>query len=856
MSLLNRILITTVAIVFALLALGGGTVTYLVASDYPRVNGDITVPGLSATVDVYRDDWGVPHIYADTPADLFFAQGYVQAQDRFWQMEFWRHTGSGRLSEIFGPSTLNTDRFIRTIGWRRAAEADLAILSTADRAVLQSFADGVNAYLAQNPTPALEFTILSLIGARYTPEPWTPLDSLTWAKVMAYDLGGNYDSELSRLLLYQTVGPQAVADLYPPYDYDRFPVMLPDFAPSGVAVPEATITSLLAANADLRALREATAPDLGSNNWTISGDLTDTGLPYLANDPHLGIQQPSIWYEVGLHCRTVSPACPYDARGYSFSAAPGIIIGHNANIAWGVTNVGPDVQDLFIEKLNPADPTQYEVNGEWVQADVVEELIFVRGYVEPADYPDAELFYDAATDITTLALPVVITRNGPIMSGVFSVDDKFTTSDSPTGELPAQYGLALRWTANEPGSVLPAFLGLNTAANFDDFRAALRSYTAPSQNFVYADVQGNIGYQMPGLIPIRPGDYNGLFPVPGWTDDAQWTGYVPFEELPYTYNPERGYVITANNAVVGPDYPYIISLEWDYGHRARRIEELVQQFSTDGDGITRDEIALIQGDSQHPNFAEIRPYLETLEVSGAAADARDRLLAWDGFSSTDSVGASIYHTFWANLVILTLLDDVGRDNLVGIGNHSMEVLYPFLPDASHTYWDDSTTPATESRDDIFVRALNATVNQLTERLGDNPQNWTWGTLHTANFRHATLGESGVGLIEAIFNRENFATSGGTSHVNATGYGNLTTFFDDGQFDFRLSSVPSLRMIVDLNDLDNSLSMHTTGQSGHPYHQHYADFMRPWSRVEYHPMVYGLEQVQANRASHLVLQPAP
>ena len=378
-------------------------------------------------------------------------------------------------------------------------------------------------------------------------------------------------------------------------------------------------------------------------------------------------------------------------------------------------------------------------------------------------------------------------------------------------------------------------------------------YTAPSQNFVYADVEGNIGYVMPGLVPIRQAGHTGLFPVPGWTDEFEWEGFIPTEELPYSFNPPIGYIYTANNAVVGPDYPYVISYEWDFGYRAERIRQLLEEYTADG--ITMDDIKAMHGDSKFLSAMSLVPILADVNVSAAAQPAHDILMGWDFVSSTDSAGAVIYHTFFGHLVIQTFGDELPPNLLPGVNARGQYVFERLVEDPTNPFWDDiTTTDVVETRDDIFERAFEAAVAELTTRLGDDPADWQFGALHTADFRHATLGESGVGPIEAIFNRVGNATSGGPAHVNANNWSRLGSFFNSGQLDLRITSVPSLRMIVDLQDLDNSVGMHTTGQSGHPFSPHYDDFIGPWSRIEYHPLQSSLAVVRDNAVATLTLTP--
>ncbi|MCX6038210.1 MAG: penicillin acylase family protein, partial [Chloroflexi bacterium] len=516
--------------ILAILLSAFGVVT--ARQSFPQTDREIQLSGLEGPVDVYRDNMGIPHIYAASLHDLFMAQGYVHAQDRFWQMDFWRHIGSGRLSEMFGDSQVETDTFLRTLGWRQVAEQELATYDPESVAILEAYAEGVNAYLAdhQGTAISLEYGILKILTPGYKPEPWTPVNTLTWAKAMAWDLRGNVDEEIERAILLKTLTPEQVAQLFPSYPADH-PVIIPGMGraatiPSaGRSLPDLDWASVQTRFSALDALLGPSGAGIGSNSWAVSGSLTATGMPLLANDPHLGIQMPSIWYQIGLHCRPVSAACPCEVAGFSFAGVPGVVIGHNQNIAWGFTNTGPDVMDLFIEKINPDNPNQYENNGQWVDMTLRTETITVGGG-EP------------------IPLTVRSTRHGPIIS---DTGGDWTDFSQQAGiELPENYAISLRWTALEPSTIFQAIWGFNKAANWDDFRQAASKFTTPAQNLLYADVQGNIGYQMPGNIPIRKNG-DGTLPVPGWTDEYEWTGYIPFDKLPYVFNPSKGYIVTANN---------------------------------------------------------------------------------------------------------------------------------------------------------------------------------------------------------------------------------------------------------------------------------------------------------------------
>jgi len=811
---LFKIIAVIVIVVLVLGLIGFGYGTFAVRRPWPKTDGTIQVDGLQAETTIVRDSWGVPHVYASNSHDLFFAQGYVHAQDRFWQMEFWRRIGSGRLAEILGESALETDRFLRTMGWHRTAAQELEQLDAETRAVLEAYAEGVNAYISiHRGRLGLEFTVLGLTGVKFEPELWTPLNTLTWAKMMAWDLGGNMDDELLRAHIAARLGTPAVGVLAPPYP-DDYPIIVPHPLAGATldAVPKAAFETHTLGAGD----------DLGSNNWVIAGDRTETGTPFLANDPHLGIQMPSIWYEIGLHCDPVGPDCPYNVVGASFASAPGVIIGHNDCIAWGVTNLGPDVQDLFIERVNPENPNQYEFQGEWLDMDIVREEITVAGEEEP------------------VVVFARITHHGPIINDVVGGAEE----DWALGWQP----LALSWTALQPGTLVHSIVLLDRASNWEEFREALSYWDVPSQNFVYADVEGNIGYQAPGRIPIRAAG-NGSSPVPGWTDEYEWVDYIPFDELPRAFNPPEGYIVTANNAVVEPDFPYFISMDWSPGYRARRIVELIEADSS----LSLADIQIMQGNSSPVWAEDVLPYLLVLPSTGSGAgdeqrlaEALELLRAWDRRAGRDSAGAALFEAFRVHLIDLTFSDELGEQLLRRARGTAQVALVDFLADEDSPWFDDVTTPQVETRDDILLRALEEAAEELTETLGRNMTRWRWEYLHTATFENQSLGQSGIAPIEAIFNRGPVPVDGTIATLNNTGYSLSNPY--------GVVIVPSYRQIVDLGDLTRSVSMHTTGQSGHPFHPHYDDMIDPWRNIKYHAMLWERGDVEADAEGVLVLTP--
>ena len=769
-----------VVLVLAVVLAGVGF--WFVRRPWPQVNGTVDVAGLTAGVDVITDEWGVPHIYAENEHDLFFAQGYIHAGDRLWQMEFNRRIASGTLSAAVGESTLETDHFLRTIGLRRAAERDWAHVDDDARAILEAYAAGVNAYIeTHRDRLPLEFTILGV-----EPAPWTPVDTLAWGKVMSFDLGGNYEFELLRAQIVASLGIEAAYQLLPPY-VPEGPVIVPAEARSYEWLRNATFGGLAA----LDSVRRVAGAKWGSNNWVVHGSRTATGKPLLADDMHLRLNMPSIWYENGLH------AGRFDVVGYSFPGVPMVIVGHNARIAWGVTNLGPDVQDFYIERLNDAaHPTQYEFRGAWRDLEIVQETIEVKGG-EP------------------VTIQVLSTHHGPIMNDAL-------------GDLKGAEPLALRWTALESGRLFESVPRLNTAGNWDEFREALRYWDAPSQNFVYADVDGNIGYQSPGLIPIRAAYHQGLMPAVGWTGEYEWGGFIPFDELPSVYNPPAGFIATANNKVAPDEYPYHIAYEWAAPYRAQRITDLL----LDDSSITLEDMREIHGQTYSLPAEVFQPILATLEPTDELqAAALEQATQWDRYCSADCTGASVFQVWYWFLVQNTLGDELGDLLEAYMPNQYIHVpmMAVMVGQRENEWFDDITTSKRETRDDIAGRSLADATEWLRERLGDAPTKWEWGKLHTMTFVHQPLGQSGIGILERIFNSKTIPARGDNLTVDAAA-------FQFGE-SFEMTHGVSQRMIVDLNDLGNSRSIHTTGQSGQVFHPRRTDFIDLWQNVEYHPMLF-------------------
>ncbi len=773
---------------------------YFVRLPRPKISGTVRLKGLSDEVEVIRDRWGIPHLYAQNRDDLFFAQGYVHAQDRLWQMELMRRLGSGTLAEIFGEMALESDRFARIVGLRRAAEAELATADEETRRVLEAYARGVNAFVESHGRKLpLEFALLGL-----KPQPWKPVDTAAIGKVLAWGLSCNWESELLRASLIARLGQEKAADLEPAY---------PQGNPTVVPLQEVTAHSDIHALIleQYRQVRGAwhfqSARHLGigpgSNNWVVDGTRSVSGAPLLASDPHLSLQMPSIWYENHL------AGVGFQATGVSLAGTPGVVIGHNARIAWGVTNAFPDVQDLYVEKFNPTNPLQYEFQGQWEEAQLVREEIHVRGRKEP------------------VVEEVVVTRHGPLITGLLKDKDEIQP-------------LALRWVGMEGGQLLKSVLLLNRAADWGEFVEALRFWSVPSQNFVYADVEGNIGFYMPGQVPIRAKGL-GLVPVPGWTGEYEWIGYVPFEELPQAYNPPAGYIATANNRVVGDDYPYFITLEWLTGYRARRIVDLL----TSKEKLSSDDFALMQMDLYCIPAEEMAPYLAALEPDDERSrQAVERIKDWDYRLAADSVAATIYETFQYHLLHLAFGEELGElmDGYLGLGRLDTFPITSYLGRATarlQQWLDEGRLP-----DETLLLALERTVAALRAELGDDMDNWQWGRLHQATFAHL-LGN--VKPLYLVFNKGPFPVGGDADTICQAAYAG----FPPGPV---LIGV-SYRQIIDLSDWDRSLAVHTTGQSGQPGSKHYGDMIDLWRKGEYHPMLFERARIEQEAEGRLILAPA-
>ena len=847
---------------------------------WPQTGGSIALEGLGGTVSVARDERGIPTITADNATDLFRAQGFVSASDRFFEMDLRRHIASGRLAELVGSSGVAADQAIRTMGWRKVAEAELPILAPSTRLYLGAYADGVNDYLTkagEAANLAIEYPLLAIQLPEYRVEPWSAVDSLVWLKAMAYDLKGDFADELARGRLTGTLGAGLVGSLYPAYPTtEHLPILSADawspassrarsLLPSALTLPTsgagttrvtqptaapAVAAELAAALADpvaVGAMEQASAllaplvpllgrgDGVGSNSWVVGPALSKTGKPLLANDPHLGVSIPGIWSQVGLRCRTVSTECPFNVSGFALAGVPGVIIGHNGSIAWGLTNLGPDVTDFYLERVSDA---AYQLDGRQVPLTVTAETIKVRG---GADVP----------------LTIRATGHGPIVSDVMTAVADVGRSPLPGSTSAIEsYAVSLAWTGLTPSTSADAIFGLDAAADFDAFREAARLFAVPSQNLVYADTSGNIGYQAPGLIPVRRSATAvlppGFLPSIGWVSQYDWQGWVPFEDLPWAVNPPEGFIVAANQQVTASTTPFLTT-EWDAGWRSQRIRDRIT--AAEPCSLTAADLSAIQGDLTDGFAEKLVPALLRVDLSDDpfTGSAQDLLRSWDFTTAADrspsSAAAAYFYAVWTKLLAAAFDDQLPIDLRADGGARWRLVISTLLADPTNPWWDDKRTPSVvESRDEILRQSLVQARLVLTKSLGSDVEGWSWGRLHTLTLRHRVLGTDTVpAAIHALVNRGPFPLPGGSAVVDANGW--------NASAGFAVNWGPSMRMVVDLADLDASTWVNQTGQSGHPANPHYADQLDAWSHGSTFTWPFTDAALTSARREELLLTPA-
>lgn len=727
----------------------------------PIIEGEIQVGVLDDEVIVIRDESGVPHIEAKSEADLYRAQGYVQAQDRLFQMDLARRQASGRLAEVVGSAAVENDKFFRTFSLRYAAELSWESYDKDTKQIIEWFTEGVNAFIEEK-NYSYEFALLG-----YEPELWTPIDSLTIGKYMAYDLGGNWSLLAFRHWALNNLSEEQVEEL------------VVDYPEEARSIIEANLTNeIQVANAfHLDVLPNEFN---GSNNWVISADKSETGAPLLANDPHLGLNTPSIWYQMHLK----SPE--QNVSGVIFTGIPGIILGHNEKVAWGVTNVNPQVQDLYIEKPNVNNPYEFLYDGEYYKAIVRDEDIKVK-------------------DGETVDFEVVMTKHGPIIS------------DLVFDEEPVSAVFSMQWSALEATNELQAVIGFNKATNWEEFEKALHNFKVPAQNFVFADHEGTIAYRANGNIPIRKKG-NGKYPVPGYSSEYGWNGYIPFDELPTVINPEKGYIATANNEIVDGEYPYYITDFWAQPYRYERIVELIES----KDKLSIQDMKDIQMDTTNLYAKEFLPlFTKTLHKQNLEEykEMITTLENWDYNETINSHEALVFNFMMEELIDLLFKDALPKD------------VFKMMP-GKYQIMDNLLRDAFEGNEGVWIEdaggldvlvatAFKNTMKQLSKQYGEDYNKWKWGEYHQLTFNHNLA--AAHDLIAWYLNPKQVPVGGSRTTVQAAS--NKST----GEVDHGAS----WRSVVDISDLSSAQHIVGPGQSGHKKSTWYDDQVQDWAEGHYH-----------------------
>lgn len=748
----------------ALLVLAGALYLFLISS-LPRTDGRIDVRGLSAPVRISGDKDGVPLIEAANDDDAAFGLGFVHAQDRLFQMELMRRLGAGRLSEIFGPQAVPVDRVMRVLGLYRLAAAETAYLSPALDRALEAYAAGVNAYLAtrRGALPP-DFALL-----RFRPQPWRPADSLVWGKLIALELGGDYRDELLRAQMARTIPPGDMQVLFPAYPADALTTL------SGLE----QIYRRLPLARLYAALPAAVGPTHASNSWVVDGRHSASGKPLLANDPHLPFSVPDIWYLARL--RTPEG----EIAGATVAGVPFVVIGHNDRIAWGFTTTGADIEDLFVEKLDPADNTRYLAPDGSRPFATREERILVRG-AKPLD------------------LTVRSTRHGPVISDAL-----------PPGSAAPGYVLSLAATflATEDKSA-EALWGIDRARDWTEFRTALADFVGPPQNMVYADSGGTIGFIAPGLIPIRRGGAASALPVPGWTGAYDWTGFVPFAQLPSEENPPSGRFIAANNRIVPKSYPYFIGRGWDLPNRAERIAALLDKTAMQSPQSS----AAMEADTYSLMAARLVPLMTRIAPqTPEAREALRRLERWNFQMDRQKVAPLIF-TAWLRGFSRAVLFGRFGDAVRGYWGLRPQVMEAVL--TTHRDWCKATRqPGEDGCAALLAVALDKAIAELRARFGPDMGEWRWGRAHIAVFDNPLYRR--IPLLRGYLTPR-IATSGGYDTLDR---GPSTVQDDQAPFAQRFGA--GLRIVTDLAAPREARMMIVPGQSGNPLSRHFADLLRRW-----------------------------
>ncbi|HWP82158.1 MAG TPA: penicillin acylase family protein [Bacteroidota bacterium] len=797
-----RILIGLTFFIIIFLIAAAGVGYYLITRSFPKTSGTISMQGLHAEVRIYRDDHGVPHVEAQREADGYFAVGFLHAQDRLWQMELARRAGMGRLAEVLGDSALKFDRMFRTLGVWRQAQRIAAQLDGPTRTAIEAYAKGVNACIQESEGAyPVEF---DLLGIR--PEPWTVEHTIVIARLMAWEL--NYSRWVDIVLgeIVRRFGVRKGGEVFP-----QWPKEVPPIVSALGQQPLLPLAEeFLNTEKDFRRLLGGSGVTGGSNSWVVSGKKTVSGKPLLANDPHLMFFLPGRWYE--LHLSTPE----FEVQGTSIAGVPFVVIGRNRFIAWGLTNGMVDDHDYFVEEVDSLQhPTHYRFNGQWLPLQQRIDTILVK-------------------DNVPVLLTTYHTHRGPIINRI-----------EPSAVLSSSL-LSIRWVGHEITNEAKTFYLLQRAQNWHEFREALRYFSVPAQNFVYADVEGNIGYRLGGAIPIRR-TTGPTLPAPGWNDEYDWKGFVPFDMMPEEFNPPSGFIATANNKIIDDSYPYYITDLWEPHWRVARITELL----AGGDKFSVEDMQRIQLDVQSIHARELVPLILAAFPDSLVSDQRVRTTLtyfrnWAFEMTRDDVATTLFQAFCTNVVKRVLEDELGETILYyyqEVPAIPLRVVSRMLHEGTSEWLDDVSTEHRESRDEIIRQALENAIKQLQTDLGGELKEWRWGRLHTVEFQH-TFGAND--LLRGIFNVGPIPIGGSHSTVNKGDYELNAPFVN--------TVGPSTRQIYDLADPTNTRAVSPPGQSGQVFHKHFDDQMVLWLGGGYRSFPMSLDAVKSRDHDLLILEP--
>lgn len=766
------------------------------AAAVPPWEGELDLPGLDEPVEVLRDEHGIAHIRAASLEDLFRAQGFVVASERLFQLEFLLRAANGRLAAMVGEPALAADRFARTVGWHRAGARIWDSWDERSRRIVRAYLEGARAWVQAMPAPPAEYAVLGLA-------PSLPHDGPSWAAAsawMSWNLSGNFDEELVRAEVAERLGPEAVRDLFPELPDVRFPIAGRRPTPSGL---------------DLLDAAPPRPPGQGSNEWVVAASRSATGAPLLAGDPHLAVLVPSFWFA----CHLQAPG--YEAAGVALPFAPGIVIGRTPHHAWGLTNVGGDTQDLYLERLDETGGAA-RFRDAWEPLTVHREPIEVRGREEP------------------LVLEVRETRHGPILHAYV-----VGVAQPEVVEGVVQETYALRWVGASCAIAPITLVRMAQATDFASFREALRGWLSPGQNVVYADADGEIGYQCTGRYPIRRGS-DGSMPVPGWDGQHEWEGWIPFEELPFDVDPPEGFLATANNRIHEETYPHLIGVDWTPPSRIRRIGELLEAETPH----SVQSFAAMQVDVVSVPARELASVLGALEPRDARQQAALELLrGWDGSLDVDSAAACVYAAWCHHIAERTLRPALGErlfthayGRSTSIGRWRAVVLPHLLANPS-TRWFGAEGQA--GRDAVLRAALDDALDELEARLGPDPAAWRWGDLHRVVFASPLAALPGLGELFTA----GVVPQGGDDDTVLQG-----AYEPERRYDAVV--VPSCRQIHDLSSPDGSSLVHAPGQSGHPASGAWSDLLPLWASGERVPLLLSPEAVRRSARHALTLRPTP